>query len=151
VDNLDNLEIGTGARSRLARNVAIREFLFHHDVCRSARQCWEWKKYRNEQGYGTIIFDGFKFSVHRLSFEHYKGKIPKGMVVMHECDNPPCYNPNHLYLGTHADNMQDMVRKGRHAAQKNTAQAVELKNEPNLLKRVQGERERTSWAWRNPA
>jgi HNH endonuclease len=157
VDNLDNLEIGSSARLKLARNVAIREFLFHHDICRSPHQCWEWRKYRNEKGYGTIIFDGFKFNVHRLSFEHYKGRIPKGMLVMHECDNPPCYNPAHLFLGTHAENMQDMVRKGRHKSQKQPVAIVletrspELRNEPALLERLKNERERVSWAWRNPA
>lgn len=72
-----------------------------------------WPKYRDDKGYGSILFDGFKFSTHRLSFEHFKGEIPKGFVVMHTCDNPPCFNPDHLFLGSHADNMQDMARKGR--------------------------------------
>ncbi len=148
-ENFEKFDIGKRERYHIARNAAIREFIFHHDVCRSERQCWEWAGYRNPKGYGVIIFDGFKFSVHRLSFEHYKGKISPGMLVMHDCDNPPCYNPNHLFLGTHTDNMQDMVRKGRHAAQRGVS--LEVQDEPRILKRIQSERERVSWAWRHPA
>jgi len=96
-----------------AKMAALREFLYQLNPCRSrSGGCWEWRRY-TFGGYGYIIFDGFKFSVHRLSFEHYKGIIPCGMEVMHTCDNRCCYNPDHLYLGSHADNMQDMARKGR--------------------------------------
>lgn len=99
---------------KAAENKAIREFLCHHNPCRSTTgACWHWNGYRNEGGYGVIIFDGFKFPVHRLSFQHYKGMIPKNMVVMHECDTPSCYNPDHLFLGTQKENVEDMVRKGR--------------------------------------
>jgi hypothetical protein len=96
-----------------AKKSALREMLFNLNPCRSATGCWLWPKYRDPKGYGVIIFDGFKFSVHRLSFEHYKGLIPKTMLIMHDCDTPACFNPNHLFLGTHAENMQDMMRKGR--------------------------------------
>lgn len=52
--------------------------------------------------------------VHRLSYRHFKGAIPKGRHILHSCDNPPCCNPEHLSAGTRSQNMQDMVEKGRH-------------------------------------
>lgn len=121
------------SRKQLAENVALREFFFHHNPCRTKNACWNWPKYRDEKGYGCIIYDGFKFAVHRLSFTHYKGKIPKGFVVMHECDNPSCFNPEHLFLGTQGENVEDMMRKGRHSSQRRPQES-----------------ERKSWAWENP-
>lgn len=69
------------------------------------------------RGYGhlTIFHDG-KYrhaKAHRFSYEHFKGPIPDGKLVMHSCDNPQCCNPDHLSVGTQSDNMQDMVKKGR--------------------------------------
>ena len=58
---------------------------------------------------------------HRASYEIYKGPIPHGLFVMHVCDNPPCFNPNHLVVGTHKDNMKDMAAKGRKAVLKGEA------------------------------
>jgi hypothetical protein len=52
--------------------------------------------------------------VHRLSYRHFKGAIPRRRHICHSCDNPPCCNPEHLFAGTRRDNMQDMVDKGRH-------------------------------------
>ena len=80
--------------------------------------CWLWPGQRNRGGYGIIHFgkESRAYLVHRLSFEFAKGRIHPGFVVMHDCpggDNPACYNPNHLFLGTQEDNMQDMARKHR--------------------------------------
>lgn len=79
--------------------------------------CWEWRGDRNELGYGrlTLKRKGLdKTRVHRLMFERYVGSIPDGMVIRHKCDNPPCCNPDHLEVGTQADNLADMVSRGRY-------------------------------------
>ena len=81
--------------------------------------CWEWQKYVGKKGYGYMRltdFGGkgrFKWRVHRLSYMIFKGDIPGGMFICHTCDNPCCVNPDHLFLGTHQDNMDDMNNKGR--------------------------------------
>jgi hypothetical protein len=75
--------------------------------------CWEFTGCRNKDGYGMIgIFNEVK-STHRVSYEIYIGPIPDGLCVCHTCDNPPCFNPQHLFIGTHKDNMIDMQSKGR--------------------------------------
>jgi len=77
--------------------------------------CWEWTLHRNHSGYGLTHIGGKTRYAHRLMWEEVNGKIPEGMYVCHKCDNPSCINPDHLFLGTQLENMQDMVRKGRSA------------------------------------
>lgn len=80
-------------------------------------KCWEWQR-PTVGGYGIIAIGGRKgrmIYAHRFSYEIAHGEIPNEMKVLHECDNPICVNPAHLFLGTQADNMRDMNRKGRHA------------------------------------
>lgn len=80
--------------------------------------CLIWDGPIGTGGYGSMIFrcDGVKkyLRAHRVAYEAYRGPIPDGQIVMHTCDIPACVNPNHLRLGTHADNMADKVAKGRH-------------------------------------
>lgn len=77
--------------------------------------CWEWTKRNGDvcRKYGMVIIERMVHSVHRLVYELTQGAIPKGWLVLHRCDNPPCCNPSHLFVGTHQDNMDDKVRKGR--------------------------------------
>ncbi len=77
--------------------------------------CWLWKGGHNEWGYGCI-WDGFTASLaHRVSWLLHNGPIPIGMCVLHRCDVRLCVNPDHLWLGTQADNVADMVAKDRQA------------------------------------
>lgn len=69
-------------------------------------------------GYGQMGVDGKGLYVHRLAWEEEYGSVPTGMRVLHKCDVSACINPKHLYLGTHAENMSDMVAKGRYGTPK---------------------------------
>lgn len=75
--------------------------------------CHEWLGARNRRGYGNINVDGKSLKAHRVAWELYLGTIPDGLCVLHKCDNPPCINPEHLFLGTRQDNIDDMFSKGR--------------------------------------
>lgn len=75
--------------------------------------CWEFQGAKTNDGYGQIKIDGINHRAHRLAYSLYVGEIPEGMLVCHRCDNPPCCNPDHLFLGSDADNTSDKVAKER--------------------------------------
>lgn len=78
--------------------------------------CWLWLgRERGSNGYGSIKVAGKHLQAHRYSYERFVGQIPNGLFVLHRCDNPACVNPNHLFIGTHQDNQDDKVKKGRQA------------------------------------
>lgn len=85
---------------------------------RGPTECWEWHGARLTNGYG-FLFAGPTYErnerfvkAHRISWEIHNGDVPDGLCVLHHCDNPPCVNPSHLYVGTRADNAHDRaVRK----------------------------------------
>lgn len=85
----------------------------------SETECWVWQgksRSGSSRMYGRIKVDGKNVAAHRFSWEMHNGtKIPEGCIVMHSCDNPSCVNPEHLSIGTHQDNMNDMISKDRQA------------------------------------
>lgn len=78
--------------------------------------CWEWcgSRFSSKMDYGRFVFKGENYKAHRAAYEAWVGPIPEGLVVRHKCDNPPCINPDHLELGTHKDNVRDMMERGRY-------------------------------------
>ena len=84
-------------------------------------ECWEWTRFRTKDGYGHMRYKGRMVESHRLALMLTDRPIPDGHEVMHLCDNPPCINPDHLTTGTHAENVADMVAKGRRAVMRGTS------------------------------
>lgn len=76
--------------------------------------CWSWMM-GTHRGYGQITFGGKTRKLHRVSWELHHGPIPEGLCVCHKCDNRICSNPDHLFLGTYKDNVDDSIAKGRHS------------------------------------
>lgn len=98
--------------------VRCARMTYHHDFWERVSlgdkdECWLWLGATTEAGYGTLTINHKPLGAHRMSWILMNGEIPKGMNVCHKCDIPPCVNPNHLFLGTHQENMDDKVKKGR--------------------------------------
>lgn len=113
---------------RASRVGSTTERFLQRFVINSDTGCWDWAGRKNRKGYGVIAGEingkrytkiGQSMLAHRVSWIIFKGEIPDseqahGTVVMHKCDNPSCVNPEHLRLGTQADNVRDMESKRRH-------------------------------------
>lgn len=101
----------TTGRSRI---IGDDERRFWSYVCRDGDACWVWTGSTNEDGYGRIWIAKKSWAVHRYSYKLANPLVDiDGFEVCHRCDNPPCVRPDHLFVGTHSDNIEDMRRKGR--------------------------------------
>lgn len=98
--------MGKSTKERLLSKIKINE----------ETGCWEWTGgISSGYGYGNMCVGGHgvKQMTHRIAYTVFKGEIPEGLLVLHKCDNGRCCNPDHLFLGTQKDNVQDCIRKGR--------------------------------------
>ena len=103
----------------------------------STLSCWEWTGSRSASGYGRVNVGGRVEYAHRLMYEAINGPLDAGLFVCHTCDNPSCCNPDHLFAGTHEQNMRDSVRKERHARGEKNGHSV-LTGEQVLVIRADG-------------
>ena len=95
-------------------------------VNKTPNSCWEWKKYRNLNNYGVVVYRERLCLAHRISYTIFI-KDPRDLCVLHRCDNPPCINPEHLFLGTRLDNSRDMVSKGRQSSKLEIEDVIEIR------------------------
>lgn len=105
--------------------------------------CWEWIGYRDPNGYGRMDVGDRPMLAHRVSYLVHYGSIPDGMAVLHKCDEPKCVNPEHLFLGTQADNVRDMHAKGR-------ARKRALRGSEHGMAKLDGKKVRAIRAWQGP-
>lgn len=123
-DLRDDVRLAT----RFWRKVAIGDSLM----------CWEWSAHRGSntpgRNYGKFGVDGQNCFAHRVAWVLTHGPIPEGMDVLHACDNPPCVNPAHLYLGTHSDNMRDRSARGRMPSMSGSRHPEAILTEDDVLK-----------------
>jgi len=111
--------------------------------------CWNWTGSLKDNGYAQVSFRGHKEYVHRLVYKQFQGKIPKKKPqILHRCDNRACFNYKHLFPGTQADNVADMISKGREASPKQKARVGVLNGRavltPSLVKAIRREYKRYS-------
>lgn len=98
---------------RIAITQSLADRLFARTEPVPEAGCWLWTGAAYANGYGQVSIGAHRFRAHRASFAVKWGEAPDHLQVCHKCDTPSCINPDHLFVGTASENMQDMVRKGR--------------------------------------
>ncbi len=98
---------------RFSRHPIDIRFWSQVDTTAGMDGCWLWLGERNSKGYGRLKVDGHYIAAHRIAWAEAFGPIPAGLMACHHCDNRPCCNPAHLFIGSAADNLRDAFAKGR--------------------------------------
>lgn len=98
--------------------LTINEMFLSGFIKGDSDECWNWIKSKNQDGYGRMMWERKTYCAHRISYRFYFGDFDQSLCVCHKCDNPSCVNPNHLFLGTHKDNMIDRDKKNRNSGAK---------------------------------
>lgn len=112
---LTKYQLGAYRRWKKHQETPIHKLFWDSIEIGSPDECWPHKGTK-KGAYGSFRIPGYRpkqFRAHRLAWIFTHGHIPDNLYVLHKCDNPPCCNPDHLFLGTHQDNMDDMLKKGR--------------------------------------
>jgi len=97
-------------------------------------ECWPWTASVLHDGYGHAWFERRGQPAHRVAWKLLRGPIPDGLFVLHRCDNPPCCNPDHLFLGTKGDNNRDRAAKGRSRSRRGSQVANSKLTEADVLR-----------------
>ena len=117
IESPDIRNVTTTSESRgdkmAPRPISIFERLDRNSIPVTECGCQIWTGGLTQDGYGEIKINGKKERAHRVSWRENKGKIPPRMCILHRCDTRPCINPDHLFIGTRPDNVEDMDKKGR--------------------------------------
>jgi hypothetical protein len=129
------LVLGPCANLQNWKTRSIRQRILDGSKLNLVSGCWEWQHGTLAVKYGGMKILGKSKYVHRLAYEEFVMPIPKGMFVCHLCDNPICCNPDHLFLGTNKDNMDDKVAKGRQ--QRGSKQVLSKLKENDVVKIVE--------------
>lgn len=99
---------------KLSFHKTLKETFWKYVNKKEINECWNWIGASSKGGYGRFRINKNIISSHRFSWVIYNGDIPNDKLVLHKCNNPPCVNPNHLYLGTNKDNSEYMVKQNRY-------------------------------------
>lgn len=129
--------------------ITNQELIARNSIPEPMSGCWLWTGSVNSWGYGRLGINRAQRAAHRLSYVTFIGEIPARLRVLHRCDVPCCVNPDHLFLGTDSDNVQDCLSKHRHVALKGEANAkakLSEKSVASLRERVVNHGSITRWA-----